>query len=170
MMRNHVEKAMMGQYNSPETLPPMKNVGWSPQSDDVLGLFKNGDHAVVRAYLSDDQPPRVTWEELSHVTGAGWTVEDLVGWIPLPASASQAHKNAVNAAIPVTDRGVYSVLLEACVMAEESDHAGLAGLLRALVDASPFSGCPTGCNGQKARPGQPDCTVCQGSGFIPDGE
>lgn len=68
---------------------------------------------------------------------------------------------------PTTDVQVYTALLEACVQAEASKHRRLAHMLRAWVDASPFSGCPA-CSGHAPLYNNEPCSVCHGRGFVPD--
>ncbi|BAW26759.1 hypothetical protein ACVXHM_16445 [Pseudomonas aeruginosa] len=70
---------------------------------------------------------------------------------------------------PITEVEVYRATLAACVQAEASDQYKLAKVLRAWVDGSPFSGCPT-CHGRAPWRNDPPCSTCNGDGFVPDAD
>ncbi|MDF9779003.1 hypothetical protein [Pseudomonas baetica] len=84
-----------------------------------------------------------------------------IGDKPVPGIVSAP---AIN---PITDTDEYRVVLEACVEAEGSEDLKLARTLRALVDASPFGGCPM-CDGRPTWRNEPACVACNGDGFVPD--
>lgn len=156
-------------FFTPIAVVPALNVQHpgSAQSEPVLGLFNKGVQGVVRAYVLEDEPGTVCWEEVSAVTNTGRKVTSLIGWMYLPGSErSSAQPKAVP--VPITEVDVYSATLEACVRAEASDQVALATNLRGWVDASPFHGCPTGCNGRPPFRNEPPCSVCNGTGFIPE--
>lgn len=157
-----------GFFTPIDTLPPL-TVGHpgSPQSIPVLGLYKKGVQGVVRAYKLSDESDEVCWEEVSAVTNGGRAVTGLVGWMYLPGS-ERSSAQSKTMPVPITEVDVYSATLEACVQAEASDQVALAQSLRAWVDASPFHGCPTGCNGRPPFRNEPPCSVCKGTGFVPE--
>lgn len=142
-------------------------IGDMVESEPVLGLCTKGSQMVVQAYSLTGKQEDVRWEEVSTSSGHDESVSDLIGWMYLPGSACSPVQPAI-APVPITKSHVYSAVLEACVQAEASDQAALAQVLRAWVDASPFEGCPTGCNGQQPHRGEEPCGVCQGTGFIPE--
>lgn len=149
-----------------ENPPPLSDSDDFPQSVPVLGLYSKGVQGVVRAYRLD-QGGDVLWEEVSAVTNIGRKVTGLIGWMYLPGSElSSAQRRAPP--VPITEHDVYRATLDACVEAEASDQVALAENLRAWVDASPFHGCPTGCNGRPPFMNEPTCSVCNGLGFVPD--
>ena len=157
-----------GFFTPIDILPPLSDQDpVTSQSIPVLGLYRKGVQGVVRAYKPSDDSDEVLWEEVSAVTNGGRPVRGLIGWMYLPGSVgSSAQPKAVP--VPITEVDVYSATLEACVQAEASDQVALADNLRAWVDASPFNGCPTGCNGRPPFRNEPPCEVCKGTGFVPE--
>lgn len=157
-----------GLFTPINILPPLHAlVGEMAESEPVLGLCAKGAQVVVQAYSLTGKQEDVRWNEVGAAHSHGESVSDLIGWMYLPGSACSPVQPSTSP-VPITESHVYSAVLEACVQAEASDQSELAKVLRAWVDASPFEGCPTGCNGQQPRRGEAPCGVCQGTGFIPE--
>lgn len=137
-----------------------------PESAPLLGLLSDSRQVVVVASMTDGDPSEVGWHTTGFIGGGGWPVSNVIGWMELPGS--NLSSGVTMKPVPITEVAVYRATLEACVQAEASDQVDLAKTLRAWVDASPFNGCPTGCNGRAPMHHQPVCSTCGGEGFVPD--